>query len=79
MRHIEIVILLLVFQINAFSQSPVSDFNYVITKINCEFISADFNYTSSTSYDVDSCCWDFGDGVHIKYYPLLDHELSFLN
>lgn len=46
-----------------YSQSPVSDFTFELKYANCDLVLAHFYFDGSTSGDVDSCMWYFGDGV----------------
>lgn len=63
MKNIIILSFIAIINLNiSFGQSPVTDFTYDIRKVNCDYYLADFYYNSSSTADVDSCCWDFGDG-----------------
>lgn len=64
MKNIIIILTFILFNQNiSFCQSAVTDFTYDIRKVNCDYYLADFYYTSTSTEDADSCCWDFGDGV----------------
>lgn len=60
MKKLIIILIITLYNINISSgQSQVTDFTYDIRKVNCDYYLADFSFQG----DVDSCCWDFGDGV----------------
>lgn len=59
-------LLLLIFALSAtkaYPQSPVTDFNFDISYLSCDYVRVHFNFEGSMIQEVDSCTWYFGDGV----------------
>jgi len=54
---------MLIIQLHSYSQSTITDFEYELNAISCDYIMAKFFYPSNSSDDADSCCWYFGDGA----------------